>query len=282
MGATSVSLLSIVYLLLLLLALPLTAVAQTSIFTDLLSTPTASSTYNVFSAIASSYPSPQPLSNDPGATSGPSDNPTPEDPDKAGASGDSDTAITLTTRDQIAIAVVVGLVAIFGITSAILFYLAKKRQWEVRASIRKSARRVTTAIKAKTPVRANFSKSDRGVMRMDPSSPAAAGKSNRERDRAKRSGGILRDGNTTSTRHDGAHPSPNRDLEKGFSYGFGTQTKIEAVSKPAPRVSSSSGPKSSFEMDSPLRGQREGAGAAAAGGKQNHGKKGWLKMLSGK
>ena len=260
------------------LVLPLTAVAQTSISTDLSSTPTASSTYDVFSAIASSYPSPQSNSNDPGASSGPSDNPTPEDPNKAGASGDSDTAITLSTRDQIAIAVVVGLVAILGITSAILFYLAKKRQWEVRASIRKSARRVTTAFKAKTPVRANFSKRDRGVMRIDPPSPAAAGKSNRERDRAKRSGGILKDGNT-SNRHDEVNPSLSRDMEKGFGDGFGTKTKIEAVSKPVPRVSSSSGPKSSFEMDSHRTGHREGAEAAE---QQDQEKKGWLKKLSWK
>ncbi|PGH15002.1 hypothetical protein AJ79_02682 [Helicocarpus griseus UAMH5409] len=42
----------------------------------------------------------------------------------------------------IAIAVVVGIVVIIGITSVILFYLAKRRQWEVRASIRRSARRI--------------------------------------------------------------------------------------------------------------------------------------------
>jgi hypothetical protein len=276
MAALSISVFSNIYLLV-LLVLPFTAVAQAITSNDVSSTPTASSTYNVFSAIASSYPSPQPNNDDPGANLGPSDNPTPEDPNTAGASGDSDTAITLSTRDQIAIAVVVGLVAILGITSAVLFYVAKKRQWEVRASIRRSARRVTTAIKAKTPVRSNFSRRDRGVMRIDPPAPAAAGKSNRERDRAKRSGGILKDGNQ-SKRREGVDPRTDRDVEKGFNYGFGTKTKIEAVSKPAPQVSSSSRPKSSFEMDSQLTGNRSGAGAA---GKEGKGR-GWMKILERK
>ncbi|OJD25715.1 hypothetical protein ACJ73_02916 [Blastomyces percursus] len=42
----------------------------------------------------------------------------------------------------IAIAVIVGIVVILGLTSAILFYIAKKRSWEVRASIRRSAKRL--------------------------------------------------------------------------------------------------------------------------------------------
>ncbi|PGH09160.1 hypothetical protein GX51_00914 [Blastomyces parvus] len=42
----------------------------------------------------------------------------------------------------IAIAVVVGIVVILGLTSAFLFYMAKKRSWEVRASIRRSAKRL--------------------------------------------------------------------------------------------------------------------------------------------
>jgi hypothetical protein len=41
------------------------------------------------------------------------------------------------------------------VTSSVLFYLAKKRSWEVRASIRKSARRVATAL---TPRRTEFPK----------------------------------------------------------------------------------------------------------------------------
>lgn len=39
--------------------------------------------------------------------------------------------------------------------SAVLWYLAKKRSWEIRASIRKSARKVVTAL---TPRRSTFPK----------------------------------------------------------------------------------------------------------------------------
>lgn len=41
------------------------------------------------------------------------------------------------------------------VVSSVLYYLAKKRSWEVRASIRKSARRVATAL---TPRRSEFPK----------------------------------------------------------------------------------------------------------------------------
>ncbi|OAX80786.1 hypothetical protein ACJ72_04872 [Emergomyces africanus] len=43
----------------------------------------------------------------------------------------------------IAIAVIVGIVVILGTTSAILFFIAKKRSWEIRESIRRSAKRLT-------------------------------------------------------------------------------------------------------------------------------------------
>lgn len=42
------------------------------------------------------------------------------------------------------------------VASAVLFYLAKKREWKVRENIRKSARRVVTAL---TPRRSEFPKS---------------------------------------------------------------------------------------------------------------------------
>jgi hypothetical protein len=60
------------------------------------------------------------------------------------------------------------------VVSSVLFYLAKKRSWEVRASIRKSARRVATAL---TPRRTEFPKNvmknskskrnSRGMLRID-------------------------------------------------------------------------------------------------------------------
>ncbi|KAF7505223.1 hypothetical protein GJ744_001152 [Endocarpon pusillum] len=241
---------------------------------------TASSTYSVFSAIASSSPSPSPQNsnNDPNKlpSSSPNDNPDTENPNTAGASGSSQTAISLNTGDQIAIGVVVGLVALLGIGSAILFYIAKKRQWEVRASLRRSARRVTTAFKARTPVKANFSRRDRGgAVRIDPPSPSHAQTSNK----SKRSGGILKEAKrpTPEGRSDNTR-NMDRDVEKGF----GTKTKIEAVprpSSPSPQSSRPTGqaPKSSFEMDSPLKGNRPDAGAAG-----NRGYKGWMKTLGRK
>ncbi|KAL2012334.1 hypothetical protein VTN00DRAFT_5052 [Thermoascus crustaceus] len=81
---------------------------------------------------------------------------------EAGAAGPSSGSINLSTRDQIVIFTIVGVVVIFGVTSAILYLIAKKRQWKVRASIRRSARRVTEAIK--TPLTPKFPKSPRAPL----------------------------------------------------------------------------------------------------------------------
>ncbi|ERT01921.1 hypothetical protein HMPREF1624_00216 [Sporothrix schenckii ATCC 58251] len=70
-----------------------------------------------------------------------------------GASGTSSGGINLSHGAMIAIILVVVLVAVFGTASAVLFYLAKKREWKVRQSIRRSARRVVTAL---TPRRSEF------------------------------------------------------------------------------------------------------------------------------
>ena len=238
--------------LLALLSIPFTAIAQATASTAL-----------SMSAISTS--SPQATSNDPGGV----DTPAPEDPNIAGASGETQTAITLNTGDQIAIGVVVGLVAFVGISSAILFYLAKKRQWEVRATLRRSARRVTTAFKAATPIKPNFSRRDRGVVRIDPPPLPTLSKS---QNKSKRNGGILKEG---KARPEAVNTRVNRDLEKGFDNGLGCRTRIEAI---APRSSPPIVlPKSSFEMDSPLTGNHAGA---RAGGKK--GNWGWMKMFGSK
>ncbi|KAL1960380.1 hypothetical protein VTO42DRAFT_8340 [Malbranchea cinnamomea] len=71
------------------------------------------------------------------------------DPDAdEGSSGDSRGSVNLSTGAQVAIIVIAVIVVILGIISAVLFYLAKKRQWQVRASIRRSARRVAESIKS--------------------------------------------------------------------------------------------------------------------------------------
>lgn len=109
----------------------------------------------------------------------------------AGASGSSNGGVQLSTGAMIAIIIAVLGVCLFGskypyhathslnsndysnaiiVISAILFYLAKKRSWEVRKKVRASARKVAVAL---TPRRATFGKdvhkrlSTRGLERID-------------------------------------------------------------------------------------------------------------------
>ncbi|KAI1472972.1 uncharacterized protein F4812DRAFT_454791 [Daldinia caldariorum] len=92
--------------------------------------------------------------------------------DAAGASGSSPGAIQISHGAIVAIIVVVAVVCVLGISMAVLFYLAKKREWKVRESIRRSARKVVTAL---TPRRSEFPRSvkessgnsSRGRVRLD-------------------------------------------------------------------------------------------------------------------
>ncbi|KAI1777423.1 hypothetical protein F4818DRAFT_347830 [Hypoxylon cercidicola] len=76
--------------------------------------------------------------------------------DSAGASGSSPGVVQISHGAIVAIIVVVAVVCVLGISTAVLFYLAKKREWKVRESIRRSARKVVTAL---TPRRSEFPKS---------------------------------------------------------------------------------------------------------------------------
>ncbi|KAF2680869.1 hypothetical protein K458DRAFT_445068 [Lentithecium fluviatile CBS 122367] len=67
----------------------------------------------------------------------------PQDPSDAGAAGASKGAFNLSKGGLAAIIVVAVLVGVIGIGSAVLFWLAKKRQWDVRQSIRRASRRLT-------------------------------------------------------------------------------------------------------------------------------------------
>ncbi|KAJ6442054.1 transmembrane alpha-helix domain-containing protein [Purpureocillium lavendulum] len=71
---------------------------------------------------------------------------------EAGASGSS-SAMSLSTGGLVAIVVVVVVVVIVGVTTATLFFIAKKREWTVRETLRRSARKVVAAI---TPRRTEF------------------------------------------------------------------------------------------------------------------------------
>jgi hypothetical protein len=73
---------------------------------------------------------------------------------EAGASGDSSgNSVSISQGGMIAIIVVVVVVSIIGISTAVLFFLAKRREWTVRETLRKSARKVVTAL---TPRRTEF------------------------------------------------------------------------------------------------------------------------------
>ncbi|KAK4922168.1 oxygen-dependent protoporphyrinogen oxidase, partial [Elasticomyces elasticus] len=59
-----------------------------------------------------------------------------------GADGGSNSSANLSRGAIIAIAIIVVLVVVSGIAGAVLFFLAKQRQWKVRATIRRTASRV--------------------------------------------------------------------------------------------------------------------------------------------
>ncbi|KAF2825352.1 hypothetical protein CC86DRAFT_325389 [Ophiobolus disseminans] len=67
----------------------------------------------------------------------------PPDPSDAGASGSQKDAFNLSKGALAAIIVVAVIVVIGGIGSATLWWLAKKRQWDIRQSIRRASRRIT-------------------------------------------------------------------------------------------------------------------------------------------
>ncbi|KAK3186269.1 hypothetical protein K4F52_005033 [Lecanicillium sp. MT-2017a] len=79
---------------------------------------------------------------------------------EAGASGDSSkNSMSISTGGLIAIIVVVVVVTIMGISTATLFFIAKKREWKVRETLRRSARKVAAAL---TPRRSEFPASVKG------------------------------------------------------------------------------------------------------------------------
>lgn len=72
---------------------------------------------------------------------------------EGGASGSSGSAVTISTGGLVAIVVVVVVVALLGIVTGTLFFIAKKREWTMKETLRRSARKVKTAL---TPRRAEF------------------------------------------------------------------------------------------------------------------------------
>ncbi|CAM1501999.1 Fc.00g039830.m01.CDS01 [Cosmosporella sp. VM-42] len=82
------------------------------------------------------------------------DDSAPEVDSDAGASGDSSgNSVSISQGGMIAIIVVVVVVVLLGTSTAVLFYMAKKREWDIKDKIRRSARKVVTAF---TPRRSEF------------------------------------------------------------------------------------------------------------------------------
>jgi len=130
---------------------------------------TTSSSIMTTSSIATTtnYPS-QPTVNSGGADGpGTVANPvatTPAEQNAAGASGGSPGSFDLSVGALIAIGVIVGIVVIVAIASSVLFYLAKKRQWAIRDSIRASFRSRRLTASYKTPTSAKFNlQEDSGI-----------------------------------------------------------------------------------------------------------------------
>ncbi|KAF2802783.1 uncharacterized protein BDZ99DRAFT_576650 [Mytilinidion resinicola] len=124
----------------------------------------------------------------------------PEDPSDAGASGSSQGAFSLSKGALAAIIVVVVVVVIGGAASATLFYLAKKRQWDVRQSIRRASRRLTgRSIPAKTPTRSQNRRTGVRIASPPPSAKMFMPKGGSGRDVEKGLGGEKASGPRTTT-----------------------------------------------------------------------------------
>ncbi|KAK5662053.1 hypothetical protein OQA88_10167 [Cercophora sp. LCS_1] len=79
----------------------------------------------------------------------------------AGASGATSGSMELSRGGLIAVIVVVVFVALVGIASTVLFFIAKKREWTMRETLRRSTRKVVAAL---TPRRTEFPKSVKETM----------------------------------------------------------------------------------------------------------------------
>ncbi|KAL6892838.1 hypothetical protein HDV57DRAFT_200560 [Trichoderma longibrachiatum] len=88
---------------------------------------------------------------------------TDQDGTDAGAAGDSSAnSITLSTGALVAIIIVVVVVILIGISTATLFFIAKKREWTIKETMRRSAKKVAIAL---TPRRSEFPRSVKGSTR---------------------------------------------------------------------------------------------------------------------
>ncbi|KAL2366621.1 hypothetical protein RJZ56_000454 [Blastomyces dermatitidis] len=113
----------------------------------------------------------------------------------------------------IAIVVIVGIVVILGLTSAILFYIAKKRSWEVRASIRRSAKRLAAPM---TPRRFSTAPSSSKPRNRDVSMRIPAQDTDPNQKKPKEASQQIKSDGSTDRRGRGKEMLPpfDRDVEK--------------------------------------------------------------------
>ncbi|RKF77693.1 hypothetical protein GcM3_070007 [Golovinomyces cichoracearum] len=76
---------------------------------------------------------------------------------EAGAAGPDKSSVALNREGVIAISAISACICVFGVISAILFYHAKKKDWQIRENFKKSAKRVAIAL---TPCRSSFPKDE--------------------------------------------------------------------------------------------------------------------------
>ncbi|KAF3053605.1 hypothetical protein E8E11_005025 [Didymella keratinophila] len=130
----------------------------------------------------------------PAGYNGGSDNP--QDSDDAGAAGSSKGAFELSSGALVAIIVVAVIVALGGIASATLWWLAKKRQWDVRQSIRRASRRIT----GRSTVDASKNRQNRRTgIRLNSPPPGKNARPKQERDLEKALPMSSKEGRTTTT-----------------------------------------------------------------------------------
>lgn len=147
------------------------------------------------------------------------------------------------------------------VTSAILYYLAKKRQWKVRASIRRSARRIAEPFSPRTPKKMTHGRREgtdiaEAARRRDRDPNASArrtaeqsrrapsGRTTAERQkRAPSDKPVERSANRSAV--DEKKPTKTRDLEKG------ERITEKTSSKPDPSTVSNSSSEAEPKTDKP-------------------------------
>ncbi|KAJ4507330.1 hypothetical protein HRR78_004103 [Exophiala dermatitidis] len=179
----------------------------------------------------------------------------------AGAAGPDTGAVNLSRGATVAIAVVVSIVVVLGI----LYFLAKKRHWKVKEGLRRSARRVGSAVKSVTtpitPKRMHFPSQRRGqgqgFARYPLSGRPAGARHTRPGDDDLEKGTpapIVRDLNVESEHESGserevAEPGKQNAKKKVGNDDNANSGEGAEKQKPKPKPPAVSIPSSSFELD---------------------------------